>query len=86
MWNLFTEKQNLKHFPIMSGMYNSRDFFRKAPIMSGSIEGLNYLNNKYKVLVVSSATEFPDSLIEKQEWLNKFYPFISWKQIIFLRR
>ena len=61
----------------------SIDFFRKAPTVPYSIEGLNYLNNKYKVLIVSSATEFPNSLKEKLEWLNEFYPFISWKQMIF---
>ena len=62
---------------------HSNDFFRKAPTMPGSIEGLRYLNHKYKVLIVSSAMEFPNSLIEKHEWLDEFYPFISWKQIVF---
>ncbi|MDD4976467.1 MAG: hypothetical protein PHY93_19075 [Bacteriovorax sp.] len=61
----------------------SKDFFRKAPTMPGSIEGLQYLNEKYKVLVVSSATEYPQSMIEKYEWLKEFYPFISWKQMVF---
>lgn len=62
---------------------HSRDFFRKAPPMPGSIEGLRYLNRQYKVLIVSSAMEFPGSLPEKQEWLSEFFPFISWKQIVF---
>lgn len=61
----------------------SVDFFRKAPVMPGSMEGLKYLNSKYKVLVVSSAMEFPGSLIEKHDWLREFFPFISWKQIVF---
>lgn len=59
------------------------NFFRTAPIMPGSVEGLKYLNEKYKVLIVSSATEYPKSLIEKLEWLNEHYPFISWEQMIF---
>lgn len=62
---------------------HSRDFFRKAPTMPDSIEGLKYLNSKFKVLIVSSAMEFPNSLIEKHEWLSEFYPFIPWKQIVF---
>ena len=62
---------------------HSIDFFRKAPTIPGSIEGLRYLNHKYSVLIVSSAMEFRDSLIEKYEWLSEFYPFISWKQIVF---
>lgn len=70
-------------FPNYEQYVHSTDFFRKAPTMPGSIEGLRYLNHKYKLLIVSSAMEFPDSLIEKYEWLNEFYPFISWKQIVF---
>lgn len=58
-------------------------FFRTAPLMTNSVEGLKYLNDKYRVLIVSSATEFPRSLIEKQQWLNEHFPFISWKQMIF---
>ena len=58
-------------------------FFRNAPLIANSVEGLKYLNDKYQVLIVSSATEFPDSLIEKQQWLNEHFPFISWKQMIF---
>ena len=58
-------------------------FFSTAPTMAGSIGGLNYLNEHYQLLIVSSATEYPDSLKEKLEWLQAFYPFISWKQVIF---
>lgn len=75
-----TEAEAFTHYELN---VRSRDFFRKAPVMPGSIEGLRYLNSKYKVLVVSAAMEFPDSLIEKHDWLLEFFPFISWKQIVF---
>lgn len=61
----------------------SKGFFRNAPTIEGSIEGLKYLNEKYKVLIVSSATEYPNSLEEKLYWLNEHYPFITWEQMIF---
>ncbi|WP_280743827.1 MULTISPECIES: 5'(3')-deoxyribonucleotidase [unclassified Parabacteroides] len=70
-------------FPSFEKVVRSKGFFRTAPVMEYSVEGLNYLNNKYKVLIVSSATEFPDSLTEKLAWLNEHFPFISWKQMIF---
>lgn len=70
-------------FPSFRKIISSENFFRTIPVMEDSIEGLNYLNDKYKVLIVSSATEFSNSLNEKQAWLNEFYPFISWKQMIF---
>lgn len=72
-----------KAFPHFERDVNSRDFFRTAPLMTDSVEGLKYLNDKYTVYIVSSATEFPNSLPEKQQWLNEHFPFISWRQMIF---
>ncbi len=69
-------------FPNCDKYVRTTDFFRNAPVMRDSVEGLKYLNEKYNVYVVSSATEYPKSLREKLDWLNEFFPFISWKQII----
>lgn len=54
--------------------------------MDRSVEGLDYLNRKYEVIILSSATEFPQSLMEKELWLNEHYSFISWEQMIFCGR
>lgn len=70
-------------FPSFKEDVNSVGFFRTAPLISDSVEGIKYLNDKYNVLTVSSATEFPNSLNEKRAWLAEFYPFISWRQMIF---
>lgn len=70
-------------FPSFWKIIRSKGFFLTVPVIEGSVEGLNYLNDKYKVLIVSSATEFPESLSEKQAWLNRYFPFITWKQMIF---
>ena len=61
----------------------TRGFFRNAPVILGSIEGLRLLNEKFSVLIVSSATQFPTSLEEKHDWLSEHFPFISWKQMVF---
>ena len=76
-------KLEAEAFPHYEKHVHSKDFFRTAPVMSGSVEGLRYLNEKYKVVVVSSAMEFPDSLFEKRMWMAEFYPFISWTQLVF---
>lgn len=76
-------KTETEAFPSCRKHVRSVGFFRTVPIIPGSVEGLRYLNEKYKVLIVSSATEFPKSLIEKQEWLNEHFPFITWEQLIF---
>ncbi|MGC4233342.1 MAG: 5'(3')-deoxyribonucleotidase [Niabella sp.] len=58
-------------------------FFRNMPVIPGSQEVLYKLNEAYELFIVSSATEFPQSLIEKQEWLNEHFPFINWQQMVF---
>lgn len=70
-------------FPSCHQHVCSAGFFRTVPVISGAVEGLKQLNERYRVLVVSSATEFPDSLVEKEQWLIEHFPFISWQQMIF---
>lgn len=70
-------------FPSFYKIVNQPDFFRTVPLISDSVVGLAYLNNKYDVVVVSSATEFPTSLTAKHAWLGEHFPFITWKQMIF---
>lgn len=52
-------------FPNLKSIVSSKGFFRYAPIMAGSVEGLQYFNKKYDVLIVSSATEFLNCLDDK---------------------
>jgi len=79
-------KLEAEAFPHYQESVTSKGFFRTVPVVKDSIEGLKYLNDKYNVLIVSSATEFPDSLKEKLEWLNEHFPFITWQQMIFCGR
>jgi 5'-nucleotidase len=58
-------------------------FFRNLPVMPGSREVLRHLNDFYKIIVVSLATEFPYCLTDKQLWLQDNFPFIGWQQIVF---
>ena len=32
---------------------------------------------------MSAATEFPQSLLEKHEWLSEHFSFITWQQMVF---
>jgi 5'(3')-deoxyribonucleotidase len=70
-------------FPDQRKWVAARGFFRDLPVMPGSREVLEKLNERYEVIVVSLATEFPNSLTDKQLWLNDHFPFISWRQIVF---
>jgi len=58
-------------------------FFRTVPVMEGAKEAVLELMKNFEVYIVSAATEFPQSLIEKYEWLQEHFPFTSWRNIIF---
>lgn len=70
-------------FPNQLKWVTAPGFFRTVPVMQGSIEGLKKLNTGFEVIIVSMATEFPQSLTDKQLWLHDHFPFISWKQLVF---
>ncbi len=73
----FPEKGIIKKFASSPG------FFLNVPVMHGAIEAVKSLTEKYEVYVVSAAMEFPQSLMDKRQWLEINFPFISWKSIIF---
>jgi 5'(3')-deoxyribonucleotidase len=62
---------------------NSENFFYTAIPIQDSVEIVSKLNDAYQVYIVSSAMQFPISLQEKINWLTKYFPFLSWKQIVF---
>ena len=72
-----------KAFPNSKKYLHTANFFRSALVIKDSQEILYRLNEKYDVYIVSSATEFPISLTEKQSWLNEYFPFITWQQMVF---
>lgn len=60
----------------------STGFFRHLPVMDDCVDVMNELNKKYEVFIVSAATEFPNSLKEKLEWLEEHFPFFTWRQLV----
>jgi 5'(3')-deoxyribonucleotidase len=62
---------------------NQKGFFRDLKVMPGATEVVKALHEKYDVYIVSAAMEFPNSLVDKYEWLGEHFPYISWKNIIF---
>ena len=57
-------------------------FFTELEPIKDSKEVLKELSLKYNVFVASAAMQFPNSLREKSDWLDKHYPFIHWKNRI----
>lgn len=58
-------------------------FFRTKPVIPGAQEVIKALHDKHEVYIVSAAMEFPQSLSEKLAWLEEYFPFISWHNIVF---
>jgi len=57
-------------------------FFRSVPVMEGAKEAVFELSKDFDIYIVSAAMEFPQSLIEKYEWVQEHFPFIGWRNII----
>lgn len=57
-------------------------FFRNMEVMPNAVEVIKKLHDRFDIFIVSAATEFPNSLKEKIEWLEEHFPFISWKNIV----
>lgn len=58
-------------------------FFADLPLIEGAQEGLEWLHAHYDVFIVTAAQEFPLSLDEKYQWLQRHFPQLSWKQYVF---
>jgi len=76
-------KPEIEAFPNSRKYVFTPYFFRSAGVVKDSQEVLFELYKKHEVYIVSAATEFPQSLTEKMEWLNEFFPFIPWQRIVF---
>ncbi|WP_439555086.1 5' nucleotidase, NT5C type [Dyadobacter sp.] len=57
-------------------------FFRNAPVIAGAQEAILKLQEHFDIYIVSAAMEFPNSLLEKYDWLNEHFPSIHWRNIV----
>lgn len=57
-------------------------FFKDLAVIKDSQEVMKALSDKHEVYIASAAMQFPNSLKEKSEWLDEFFPFIPWQQRI----
>ncbi|MCO5725857.1 5' nucleotidase, NT5C type [Robiginitalea marina] len=64
--------------------YFEPGFFRNLEPIAHSKEVLEALAGKYQVYIASAAMQFPNSLIEKHQWLDEHFPFIHWRNRILL--
>ncbi|MEO6720227.1 MAG: 5'(3')-deoxyribonucleotidase [Ferruginibacter sp.] len=82
-WTEIDGKPEGAAFPNIREYVNSKGFFLNSPVIEDCQRVLHAMNENYKIFIVSAAMEFPNSLSEKQLWLNEFFPFITWQQMVF---
>jgi 5'(3')-deoxyribonucleotidase len=58
-------------------------FFENIPVNEDAVRVVQKLQEQYEIFIVSAATEFPNSLKEKLHWMEKHFPFITWRHIVF---
>lgn len=76
------EAEGLPNETVRKYVYAS-GFFRTVPVMDGARKAVLELMKNFDVYIVSATMEFPQSLFEKYEWLQEYFPFIKWTNIIF---
>lgn len=59
-------------------------FFSSLKPINDSIRVVKELHLKHEVYIASAAMQFPNSLREKSDWLDQYFPFISWQHRILL--
>jgi 5'-nucleotidase len=52
--------------------------------MEGAQDTIARLMERYEVFVATAAMEFPNSFVDKYNWLARHFPQIHWRNIIFL--
>ncbi len=62
---------------------NDPGFFRDLKVMPDAQEVVRELYDEYEVFIVTAATEFRHSFLDKYEWLEEHFPFIHWSRIVF---
>lgn len=57
-------------------------FFRELKPIKDAIQVMEALYAKHEVYIATAATQFPNSLKEKSDWLSEHMPFINWQHQI----
>jgi len=62
---------------------HQKGFFSDLPVMTDSQKVLIELHKRFDIYIVSAAMEFRNSFEDKYDWLQKHFPFIYWKNMVF---
>ncbi|AMR27071.1 hypothetical protein A0257_08085 [Hymenobacter psoromatis] len=72
-----------EHQPALRAYPNAEGFFRDLLVIKDSQRVIEALAQKYEVFVATAAMEFPNSFLDKYQWLRQYFPFLPWRNFVF---
>jgi 5'-nucleotidase len=72
-----------EHQPVLRAYPNAEGFFRDLPVIKDSQRVMAALAQKYELFIATAAMEFPNSFLDKYQWLERHFSFIPWRNYVF---
>lgn len=72
-----------EHQPALRAYPNAEGFFRDLPVIKDSQRVLRELAQRYEIFIATAAMEFPNSFLDKYQWLQQHFAFIPWPNYVF---
>jgi 5'(3')-deoxyribonucleotidase len=62
---------------------NRPGFFKDLPVIADSQRVLREISLRHELFIATAAMEFPNSFLDKYEWLQQHFTFIPWRNVVF---
>ena len=72
-----------EHQAALRAYPNAPGFFKDLPVMADSQDVLRRMAERYELFVATAAMEFPNSFLDKYNWLQQHFAFIPWRNYVF---
>lgn len=79
----FKELLHPKQLKKLFSRLHEPGFFKDIPVMPDATDVVFELSRYYEIFVATASMEFPNSFREKFDWLQAYFPFIPWTNIVF---
>lgn len=63
--------------------FEQESFFAGIPVMPGSQDAIRALSERYEIFITTAAMDVPCSFSAKYEWLQRYFPFVPTRHIVF---
>ena len=71
------------HVPRSREYFQTASFFANIPVMADCQDVIRELMSRYEIFITTAAMDVPCSFAPKFEWLQKHFPYISPRNVVF---